>query len=258
ALVRPGSVTPHPRLVPKAILADWPGMRVQHHDLARALEEMRLAGFAYDPRTGNGGYPKTVRMFALADSLHQSAAEVYQQQLARIGMRVQVDVAGWPAYLAKVSRRRNVTMATTGWQADYPDASSFFEPLLSTASIQEEESQNMAFFSNRELDTLIERARHSEASERERIFRRAEEIVAEEAPWALGYNGRKLELWQPYVHGYSPNPVLSQHVRGVWIDRGGRPTATALRSSRRALLPLAGASPSRPRTTLQIAKRSAP
>ena len=79
------------------------------------------------------------------------------------------------------------------------------------------------------------------------------EIIAEEAPWAFGYTANKLEVWQPYVHGYRPNPVLSQHVRFAWIDGGGRPTRSALNLLERAL-PLAN----RPRTTLAIAQRGSP
>jgi ABC-type transport system substrate-binding protein len=255
ALLRPGQVAPYPRLVPKAILPDWPGMRVQRHDLSRALEEMKRAGFAYDPASGRGGYPKTIRLLALADSFGQSASEVHQQQLARIGIRVRLEVTGWPAYLAQTSRRRTTAMASTGWLADYPDASSFFEPLFSSASIQDEESQNQSFFSNRELDAVLAEARRSGDPEaREKLFRRAEEILAEEAPWAFGYTASKLEILQPYVQGYKPNPVLSEHVRFAWIDSGGRRTRSALNSLQRALPRLAARAP---RTTLAAVQRGA-
>lgn len=253
ALLRPGQVEPAPRLVPKAILPDWPGMRVHRHDLARALEEMKRAGFPYDPRTGRGGYPRTIRLLALADSFGQSASEVHQQQLAKIGIRVRLDVAGWPAYLAQVSRRRTTEMASGGWGADYPDASSFFEPVFSSGAIQDEESQNIAFFSNREFDQiLVEARRSSDAAAREQLFRRAEEVLVEEAPWAFGYSVRRLEIWQPYVHGYKPNAVLTFNVRFAWIDQGGRPTHSAFNPLERTL-PRVGTG--RPRTTLAAAQR---
>ncbi|HEY6561099.1 MAG TPA: ABC transporter substrate-binding protein [Polyangiaceae bacterium] len=256
ALLRPGQVTAYPRLVPRAILPDWPGMRVQQHDPARALEEMKRAGFAYEPRTGRGGYPKTIRLLALADSFGQSASEVHQQQLARIGIRVQLDVVGWPAYLAQIARRGTTAMASAGWGADYPDASSFFEPLFSSASIQGEESQNVSFFSNRELDSLLVEARRSgDAAARERLFRRAEEILVDEAPWAFGFTQSKLEIWQPYVQGYKPNPVLSEHVRFAWIDGGGRPARSALNGLESVLPRLAARTP---RTTLAAVRGSLP
>jgi ABC-type oligopeptide transport system substrate-binding subunit len=147
-------------------------------------------------------------------------------------------------------------MASTGWLADYPDASSFFDPLFSSASIQDEESQNSSFFSNRELDAVLAETRRSgDPAVREKLFRRAEEILAEEAPWAFGYTANKLEIRQPYVHGYEPNPVLSEHVRFVWIDSGGRTTRSALHSLRRVLPRLAARAP---RTTLAAVRRGAP
>jgi ABC-type transport system substrate-binding protein len=256
ALLRPGQVAAYPRLIPKAILPDWPGMRVQRHDLPRALEEMKLAGFPYDPATGRGGYPKPIRLLAMADSFGQSASEVHQQQLARIGIRVRLDVSGWPAYLAQISRRRTTALASAGWLADYPDATSFFEPLFSSAAISEEESQNSSFFSNREFDGILAEARRSgDPLARERLFRRAEELLAEEAPWAFGYTANKLEICQPYVQGYKPNPVLSQHVRFAWIDGGGRQARSALNGLERVLPRLAARAP---RTTLAAVRGSLP
>jgi ABC-type transport system substrate-binding protein len=236
ARLKPGHALPHPRMVPKAILPDWPGMRVQYYDRTRALEEMRLAGYAYDPKSGRGGYPDVIRYLTLIDSYAQVAAEVHQQQLAQIGIRVRVEGMGWPAFLAKSTRRKTAQMGYAAWSADYPDASNFFEPILASSAIQDEESQNAAFFSNRELDDLLLAARAtSDAAARERLFRRAEEIVAREAPWALGYSVRKFELWHPYVHGYTPHPLLNQHLRDAWLDRKYARAALDLGPLERAL-----------------------
>lgn len=229
AAVRHGHVTAHPRVVPEAILETVPGMRLQHHDLERALEEMRLAGYPYDPETGDGGYPKEIPYLALFESFGQQAGEIYQQQLAKIGIDIRLELVGWPTFLAKTSRRNMARIGTAGWHADFPDASDFFEPILSSAAIQEEESQNAAFFSNRELDRLLVKARReTDPRARDRMYRRAEEIVASEAPWAVGYSYRYFELWHPYVHGYRPHPVISQDVRRMWFDHAER-RATAQR-----------------------------
>jgi ABC-type oligopeptide transport system substrate-binding subunit len=128
--------------------------------------------------------------------------------------------------LARSSRRNTVPIGFTGWHADFPDPSTFFEPTLSSTAIQDEESQNAAFFSNAEFDEILNRARRStDRAERMRLYRRAEAIVVEEAPWATAYSYRYLELWQPYVHGYHPHPVLSQNVRDMWFDLDQRKQA---------------------------------
>jgi ABC-type transport system substrate-binding protein len=219
ASVRPGNIKPHAKIVPTPLIPASPGYPVQVHDLGRALEEMRLAGYPFDPVTGQGGYPREIPYLAIVDSFAQTAAEIYQQQLAKIGIRLRIQVVSTSTHLAKTGRRRTVPMGWAGWQADFPDPSNFFEPILTTKSIQDEESQNHAFFSNAELDQVTERARRSrDADERSRLYRRAEEIVRDEVPWAVTYTYSYFELTQPYLKGYRPHPVLSQYVRGVWMD----------------------------------------
>ncbi|MCA9596230.1 MAG: hypothetical protein KC776_23105, partial [Myxococcales bacterium] len=89
-----------------------------------------------------------------------------------------------------------------------------------------EESQNAAFYSNPKLDRILTEARRSsDRARRMQLYREAEAIVADDAPWATAYSYRYFELWQPYVHGYRPHPVLSQYVRNMWFDREQQKTA---------------------------------
>ncbi len=230
AAIHPGHVKPHTKIVPETLIPSTPGYPSQRFDYKQALEEMRLAGYAYDPATNTGGYPHEIPYLAIIDSNSAQAAEVYQQQLARIGIRIRIQLVGWPTYLARSSRRKTVQMGFVGWHADFPDPSTFFEPILASKAIQEEESQNAAFFRNAELDALLERARRStDEALRSKLYRRAEAIVAEEAPWATAYAYRWFELWHPYVHGYTPHPVLTQNVGDMWFDQGGRKLAHSSR-----------------------------
>jgi ABC-type oligopeptide transport system substrate-binding subunit len=112
-------------------------------------------------------------------------------------------------------------MGGTGWSADFPDPSNFFEPTLSSKAIADEGSQNLAFFSSAELDEVLARA-HGEPDPALRMagYARAEAIIREEAPWIPMYSSRTFEVWQPYLRGYLPHAVLEQPFAEVWIDRG--------------------------------------
>jgi ABC-type transport system substrate-binding protein len=230
AAIRPGHVKPHAKIVPEALIPNAPGYPGQRFDFAQALKEMELAGFPYDRSTRTGGYPHEIPYLTIIDSAAAQAAEVYQQQLDKIGIRIRIQLVGWPTYLAKSGRRKTVQMGFVGWTADFPDPSTFFEPTLASSAIQEEESQNFAFFRNHELDSVLQRARRSnDEGARRSLYRRAEEIVAEEAPWATAYASRFFELWQPYVHGYRPHSVRSQNVGRMWLDVAGRKVARVRR-----------------------------
>lgn len=145
---------------------------------------MERAGFAFDPKTGKGGYPGEIEYITVPDSFQQQEAEVYAQQLAKIGVRLRIKLVPYATYLAEVSRRRSTAMGSTGWGADFPDPANFFESVLSSKAIHDEGSLNVAFFANAELDRVLAEA-HAESAHEKRmaLYERAEEIVRDEAPW---------------------------------------------------------------------------
>ncbi len=233
ARLRPGETSPMSRLIPPAVPGHDPTPG-QRFDLERAREEMKQAGYPFDPATGRGGYPEEIAFSCVGDSFEQQAAEVYQQQLARIGIRIRVKTRAWSAYLAETSRRGTSQMGSDGWAMDFPDPSDFFEPILSTRAISEEDSQNRAFWSNREFDALLGDARREpDFGARMRLYRRAEQLVFDEAPWVIVYTKRWFNLHHRYVGGFTVNPSRTQDVGRVWLDAAMRARAR----DRRAALP---------------------
>ncbi len=207
------------RVIPPSIPGPPRNQPMRRHDLAQALREMELAGYPFDPATGRGGVPEPIDYITVPDTFEQSAGEVFQQQLARVGIVIRLRLVSWAAWLSLISKRHEVPMGWRGWSADYPDPSNFFEPLLTTAAIQDEGSQNVSFFSNAELDQIVDAA-HAEAdlAKRMALYQQAETIVADEAPWIPLYVNRTLQVWQPYLRGYRPHPVAGVRLRDVWLS----------------------------------------
>jgi hypothetical protein len=54
------------------------------------------------------------------------------------------------------------------------------------------------------------------------MYRRCEEIVRDEVPWAIGFHQRWYEVVQPYVHDYAVDAKHTEDMRAVWIDAEGR------------------------------------
>ncbi|WP_437767606.1 ABC transporter substrate-binding protein [Sorangium sp. So ce281] len=214
------------RVLPPSIPGPPREAPMRQHDLPRALAQMAEAGYPYDPATGRGGYPGVIDYIAVPDTLEQAIGEIVQQQLARIGLRVRLRLVSWATYLAEASRRRAVPMGWVGWQADFPDPASVFEPTLSTRAIRDEGSQNYAFFSDEELDRTLDAA-HAEQDRARRLalYDRAERIVRDRAPWVPTYTARQLELWHPYVRGHEGAAALTSRLHEVWLDPSARPGA---------------------------------
>ncbi len=221
------------RIVPPSIhvpgaIDKGPRAPMRRHDLAAALAEMARAGYPFDEATNQGGYPDPIDFIAVPDTWDQQTGEIWQQQLARIGIRIRLHLVTYATFLAESTRRGGAVMGKTGWNADFPDPSNFFEPILATLAIQDEGSENVAFFSNAELDGLLARA-HAEADpeRRQADYERAEAIVRDEAPWIPTFGNRRFEIWQPCLHGYAEHAVLHARFNDVWLDRSPAPIAVA-------------------------------
>ncbi len=215
------SIAPADRMLPASIPGPSRKVPMRRYDLAAALREMAQSGCcAYDPETKTGGYPGEIRYLTVPDTFEQSAAEVFQQQLARIGIRIRLELVSYASWHARVSRRKTVAMGWSGWMADFPDPSNFFAPILTSGAIQDEGSQNVSFFSDAELDDVVARAQlEQDLTRRMRLYQRAEEIVRDEAPWIPVYGSQAFEIWHPYVRGYQPHPIIPQRFDDLWLRR---------------------------------------
>jgi ABC-type transport system substrate-binding protein len=207
---------------------------VHRFDLSRAREEMALAGHPVR-QTSEGwvaeGITAPVEMWVGEGDTGRMYGELTQQDLAQIGIPVEIRQVAFPIYLQESGHRRTVPLLLAGWSADYPDPSNFLDTLFSTASIHETTSENRAFYSNPTLDALLARARvEPDRDARMRLYHDAVGIVLDDAPWGFVFTDQKLEAWQPYVRGYRPHPVWDNLYRDVWLDLPRRRAALELRA----------------------------
>ena len=222
ARARSYRLLPTNQLVPPGIpgyVEDLPD--AQRFDLERAREEMRLAGHP-------DGIDEPVEVLIGTGDVGRIYGELIQQDLAAIGIQVELRALAFGTFLSESGTRGRVQAHIGGWNLDFPDPASFFDPLLHSNSIAEERAQNRAFYSNPELDDVLDRARReTDRAARMALYREAAIIVNRDAPWAFAYNPSSYETWQPYVHGYRPHPVWTQDYRSIWLDTPRQRAATA-------------------------------
>jgi ABC-type transport system substrate-binding protein len=229
-LIRASNLRPAHVPVPPAVDGYDPTLAGQQFDLAAALEHMRRAGYPYDPVTRTGGYPKPIPYLTYAQSLDEYMVQVTMQQLARIGITLDVRIVNYSTFLALRGRRHETVVGPAMWAQDYPEAGSFLEPLFHSRSINDEDSNNSAFYANPRVDELIDRARRDlDPERRKKIYREAQEIICDEAPWAFTHYYRFYAQWHPYVHDYKPHPMWTTDPTRTWIDRtAGRIAARSI------------------------------
>jgi ABC-type transport system substrate-binding protein len=219
-VLKPANMTPLAQAIPSAVPGYDPAFEGQRYDYPAALEHMRAAGYPFDPATARGGWPHPVEYLLYDQGVVLYTAQVLEQELAKIGIRLVLKVVSFPAFLAMRTDSNRAGMSLGSWGMDYPDPSTFFEPLFSSASLAGESTYSSSFYSNPRLDDLLSRARReSDPGRRAALYAEANAIVCSDAPWAFAFGFHWFDLRQPYVRGFAPHPVWLRDVSRVWLDR---------------------------------------
>jgi ABC-type transport system substrate-binding protein len=220
---RNGLIRPAGQLLPPNVVGHDPALpRMQKFDLSRAREEMRLAGH---PR----GLAEPVTMWTSDGSNSRTYIELLQSDLAKIGIDIVPKQVSFPVYLEETGKPKTAQLLSAGWTMDFPDPSNLFN-LVSTAARAEHDSMNRSFFSDPELDALLDRAIvEPDPARRAAMYREANDKVADQAPWAFFGTSQVSQAWQPYVRGYRPHATYWMPVRDVWLDLPRRRVASRTR-----------------------------
>lgn len=220
-LLKPAYMTVQNQLIPRGLMGHDPSLEGQHRDDAAALDHMRRAGYRYDPASGTGGWPYPI-VYPLYDrGLLVRTAQLLQQDLARVGLRLELRLMSWQAFLTLQERPGAAAISQANWEMDYPDPSSFFDPLFTTKSIPPS-GYNTAFYSNPHFDDLVTRAQHETAEDRRSdLYREASAILCSDAPWAFAYAYHDFYVRQPYVRGLPAHPSFRLDVTRAWVDHAG-------------------------------------
>lgn len=133
-------------------------------------------------------------------------AELIQQDLKDIGVTAKIVTYEVGTFLQRVKSGEHDT-SLQGWIADNGDPDNFFGSLLSCeATIP---GQNSAFWCHEEFDAIIQDAKAiSKKSQRAKLYRRAQEIFKEEAPWLTIAHTRQ-------------NLIVNQRVKNLEMSLSG-------------------------------------
>lgn len=187
-----------------------------------------IAPYPYDPDKARAllreaGYPDgfEVQYVTLADEQAEKLAVSLQSDLAKVGVKVEISIVTFPTYATITAKPSGPPFSISTWAGDFPDPTSLVDPLFHSRGIADENATNSSFYSNPELDTLLDEARgERDATKRAALYRRAERILYDDAPWIWGYHEMATEVVQPYVKAYTPHPVWIRDFTTAWLDLG--------------------------------------
>jgi peptide/nickel transport system substrate-binding protein len=142
----------------------------------------------------------------------QKVAEVIQDSLSKIGVTANIKSAEWATYLDDAAAGK-FDMFMLGWTGDNGDADNFLYTLLDKDSIG---SNNYSYYSNDELhDILIAAQSEPDKDKRNELYKQAQVIIKDDAPWVPLVHSRPLLAAAKDVSGYLPHPTGSEALTKV-------------------------------------------
>ena len=187
-----------------------------------------LVGYYYSPRRakqlladagypGGKGIPVLELWFSSKEDTARQELEAYQEDLAEIGVTVEIhQAADWPTFLIMLAEKKPA-MFRLAWYSDIPDPDNFFYPLLFSQS-----KINRTFYRNPQVDQLLEVARsRTDYQQRMRLYQAIERLVLDDAPWISQHHSAFEYLYQPYVQGIETNALGAHYIlmKKVWLER---------------------------------------
>ena len=204
-------------LLPSSIRT-WhaPSVRKYPYDPAQARRLLMEAGFSWIEEEGrtrlvdSGGHPVQFEIFCRSDQQWGRIAAVVQQDLERLGMEVAVRQEEFRALISRVMRNHDYEAAIMGIGFPYEPVEHgnvlfssapmhFWNPGQKPPATEWEAEVDRLFL--KQITTL-------ELAERQLLFTRIQEILAEEVPLVPLVNQNILVVASPAIQGLKPVPSL--------------------------------------------------
>ena len=174
-----------------------------HYDPQKARQLLKEAGF-----TSKNELP-AIKLQTIA--VYSDIGSYIARQLEEIGLNVQVETVQKSLLLEMTSSSKTIFFRGS-WIADYPDAENY----LSVFYSKNPAPPNYTRYKNPEFDAAFEKAiAETNDSMRYALYRKADQIMIDDAPVVPLYYDMVIHLVQPNITGFTPNALNLLELRRV-------------------------------------------
>jgi peptide/nickel transport system substrate-binding protein len=199
-----GAAEPLSGVVPPGLWGHTDGLEYEQN-VAEATALLEGAGY------GPNGDPMTLELTYLkGDADEELVATLMKSNLTELNIDLQTRGYQWQTQWDKAksgneAERQDILVFY--WWPDYPDPVSWFYSLFRT---EEEPFFNLAYYSNPDLDAMIDEASVVAATDRDEaasMYAQMQEILVEDAPAVPVYTQTYQRVMQDEVDGFEDNPA---------------------------------------------------
>jgi peptide/nickel transport system substrate-binding protein/oligopeptide transport system substrate-binding protein len=199
-------------IVPPGTLGFNPTLGAPGHDPLRARALLAEAGYP-----GGRGLPKIEIWSSVTNDAIQREHELIRHSLAAVGIRAEFRyLTDWPGFSRALTEGRFPAFLYA-WYADVPDPDNFLTKLFHSKS-----PRNYTRYHNPVVDGLLEAARATSDPERRvELYRRAEQVIVDDAVIVPVWHYNYERLFQPWVRSVEVNGLGDPYIpmRKVWLAR---------------------------------------
>ncbi len=206
-----GAGKPAKNPIPPTMWSYNDDVRDYPHDPAKARRLLAEAGYA-------NGFETTLWAMPVQRPYNPNArrmAEIMQADLAKVGIKAKIVTFEWGEYLRR-SRQGEHEMILLGWTGDNGDPDNFLYVLLGCAATK---GANRARWCHKPFDDLlIEAKRITDPARRTALYRKAQLIFKQEAPWFTIAHSIVFMPMRKEVVGYKIDPFGGHVFYGVDLN----------------------------------------
>jgi peptide/nickel transport system substrate-binding protein len=141
-------------------------------------------------------------------------AEVVQAQLAKIGVRVKIEIADAPTFRRRWLQERQWDLVQLQWDADLDPDETLYPELHSA------EAWNAGKWVNKDFDRAVESARsEGDSKKRKKFYDDAVKAIIEDTPVAIILHANEQKVFAKHVKDFQMIPAGLIDMHKVWLDR---------------------------------------
>jgi peptide/nickel transport system substrate-binding protein len=181
------------------------GKNGQYFDLEQAKQLMKQSK-----------YPNGTEVMLLSGNAGTvpRQAEVLQAQLAKIGIKVNIELADAPTFRRRWLQERQWDLVQIQWDADLDPDETLYPELHSG------EAWNAGKWANADFDKMVEGARsENDFKKRKKFYEEAVRLIVEDAPVAILLHLNEQKVFHKYVKGFQMIPAGLIDMHRVWLDK---------------------------------------